>query len=325
MFSKLIRIKIYNIIVFAAILITGLNLTAVYMYLPGPLTEKKILIIKKGQSNIQIANQLAENEIIRFPWLFSTISKLYSFKSALKSGEYEFTYGVSPIQVIRKLASGKSIIHKLVIPEGLMVSEVIEKINSEPLLEGNISEVIPEGYLFPSTYFYSYGDKRQKIIDEMRKKMSAALDDVMSKLPADSLLKTRKDVLIMASIIEKEAGDDSEKRKISSIFANRLKKEIKLQSDPTTIYAITEGKYKLNRPLSKNDLKIESPYNTYFIKGLPPTAIACPGKKSLEAAVLPEKTNFLYFVVNRQGGHHFSQTLDEHNQHVQNYRARKEN
>ena len=135
-------------------------------------------------------------------------------------------------------------------------------------------------------------------------------------------MKTRRDVLIFASIVEREAGNDKERPVIAGVFINRLKRGMKLQADPTVIYAITEGKYKLNRALTRTDLQIDSKYNTYKAEGLPPGPIACPGVASLEASVLPAKTNALYFVVDGTGGHSFSSTLEEHNMHVQKFRQR---
>ena len=234
-----------------------------------------------------------------------------------------FTPGISPLQVLRVLASGKSIIHRMVIPEGLMVSEIIDKVNSEPRLLGEIKGVVPEGYLMPSTYFYSYGDLKENIIEQMRKSMSLALDSAMTHLTPDSPLKNRLEVLIMASIVEKETGLDFERTTIAGVFINRLKKGMKLQADPTSIYAVTEGKYKLARPLTKKDLAIISPYNTYYVPRLPPSPIACPGAKSLQAVVNPAKTSALYFVVNGKGGHNFASSLKEHNENVLKYRQSK--
>ena len=152
--------------------------------------------------------------------------------------------------------------------------------------------------------------------------MSNALDEVMLKLSKDSPLKTRKDVLILASIVEKEAGNDQERAKIAGVFINRLKKGMKLQADPTTVYAITEGKEPLGRSLKRKDIRIKSPYNTYHVYGLPIGPISCPGRASLEAVVSPAKTDALYFVVDGRGGHNFSKTLKEHNRHVRQFRNR---
>lgn len=298
------------------------NILAGYLYLAGPLEEKSTIIIKQGLSTREISQILSEKNIISSAKLFEVIAKIYSIRRPLKSGEYAFTIGISPLQVIRKLASGRSVVHQLTIVEGTTVNEIIRKLNDSKILEGVISTYIPEGYLMPSTYFYSYGDKRENILAKMKVGMSYALDEMMAKLSPHSPLKTRKDVLILASIIEKEAGNDNEKAKIAAVFINRLNKNMKLQADPTTIYAITEGKYKLSRLLTRADLKIKSPYNTYYIYGLPPEAIACPGKKSLEAAVNPAISDDLFFVVDGNGGHNFSKTLSEHNNYVQSYRSK---
>lgn len=304
-----------------AVLLSLINISLLYLFVPGPLKETKTIIVPSGLSTRQIASVLYEAEAISYPKVFGLISKFYSIKDPLKSGEYLLTSGVSPLQILNILSSGKSIVHKLVIPEGVMVSEIIEKVNAAEVLFGDIKGIIPEGYLLPETYYYSYGDQREQLIDQMRNRMSRALDEVMPKLSPDSPLKSRMDVLTLASIVEKETALDEERTLIAAVFLNRLKRDMKLQADPTTIYAVTEGKLKLNRPLTKEDLSLASKYNTYYVKGLPVTPIACPGRKSLEAVVAPAKTDALYFVVNGKGGHNFSVTLDEHNRHVRKYRS----
>jgi len=320
--SKFLKLKLALLISAAVIVISAANILS-YMFLPGGLTEKKVIIIEPNFSVHKISLLLEQEKVIKYRPLFEIISRIYAYYTPLKSGEYEFPSSITPYQVIRTLASGKSIVHHLLIPEGYTVHEILERINSEDRLVGTISGEIPEGYLMPSTYFYSYGDKREKIVDLMRRQMSRTLDETMSKLPANSPLKTRSDVLIMASIIEKEAGHDDERKKIAAVFLNRLKKGMKLQADPTTAYAITKGKYKLTRALTYADLKNPSPYNTYYVHGLPVGPIACPGRASLEAVVAPAISNDLYFVVNGLGGHNFSQSLKEHNIYVQKFKARR--
>lgn len=320
--SKLIKIKIFILILGAVIAISCFNLLSSYLYRVGPLEEDKVVILERGLSIHKITRRLYAEGIISYPSLFEAIASLYSHKTTLKSGEYKFTMGITPFQILQKLSSGRSIIHKLFIPEGLMVNEITQIIAEEERLMGVLSENIPEGYLLPSTYHYSYGDKRDKIIDMMRKEMSASIDLAMKDLKPSSPLKSRQDVLILASIIEKEAGNDLEREMIAGVFINRLKKGMKLQADPTVAYAVTEGKAKLSRNLTKKDLRINSPYNTYKIYGLPKGPICCPGKKSVLAAVNPANTKALYFVVDGSGGHAFSNTLAEHNKHVQKYRMR---
>ena len=321
-FTNLLKIKLFILISISVVVICLANILGGYLFLPGNLGEEKIVIIKPGLSIHKISVLLEKEKIIKHAKLFEAIGQIHSFQSPLKSGEYKFTKNITPYQVLRKLVIGRSVVHRLFVPEGYMVSQILEMINLEDRLVGQINGNIPEGYLMPSTYFYTYEDQREKLIDEMRKNMSNALDEVMLKLPKDSPLKTRKDVLIFASIVEKEAGNDKERSKVAAVFINRLKKGMKLQADPTSAYAITEGKYKLDRSLRRKDLRIKSPYNTYHIYGLPVGAISCPGRASLEAAVAPAKTDALYFVVNGKGGHSFSKTLKEHNRHVQKFKER---
>ncbi|GAB4162221.1 MAG: endolytic transglycosylase MltG [Rickettsiaceae bacterium] len=314
--GKVLKVKLVAFISVAILAITIANMLVGYLFLPGGLKERKVVIIKPQLSIHKMSVLLEQEGVIRHRLVFEAFSKIYSLRRSLNSGEYEFTTGITPYQVMLKLATGTSIVRRLFIPEGQTVSYVINKLNSEDRLFGPIASNIPEGYLMPSTYFYSYGDKREKILNEMRNGMSQALDKVMSKLADDSPLKTRKDVLILASIVEKEAGNDQERPMIAAVFINRLKKGMSLQADPTVIYAITEGKYKLDRALTRKDLQIDSNYNTYKIKGLPPGPIACPGLASLEAVVSPAKTNALYFVADGNGSHNFAATLAEHNINV---------
>lgn len=321
--KKLLKAKLFLFISIAVLIITISNIVVGYLFLSGPLESEKAVIIKKDLSIHKISKLLEEEGIIKNRLLFEIASKFYSYYEPIKSGEYKFTSYVSPYQVIRKLSVGKSVIHRLFIPEGYTVNQIIDKINSEKRLFGNIIGNIPEGYLMPSTYFYSYGDRREEIVDIMRNQMSSALDSVMKKLPPESPLKTRRDVLILASIVEKEAGHDAERGKVAAVFINRLKRGMKLQADPTTIYAITLGKYKLKRHLTTKDLKTPSEYNTYHSYGLPPGPISCPGLASLESVVSPDKTNALYFVADGKGGHNFSSTLKQHNNYVRAFRARK--
>jgi len=320
--TNFLKIKLVILISISVVVICLANILGGYLFLPGDLGEEKIVIIKPGLSIHKISVLLEKEKIVKNAKLFEAISQLYSYHAPLKSGEYKFTKNITPYQVLKKLVIGRSVVHRLFVPEGYMVSQILEMINSEDRLSGQINGNIPEGYLMPSTYFYTYDDQREQLINQMRKNMSNALDEVMLKLPQDSPLKTRKDVLILASIIEKEAGNDQERSKVAAVFINRLKKGMKLQADPTSAYAVTEGKYKLDRSLNRKDLRLKSPYNTYHIYGLPVGAISCPGRASLGAAVAPAKTDALYFVVNGQGGHSFSKTLKEHNHHVQKFKAR---
>lgn len=300
---------------------TFLTIVLLYLTVSGPLDSTKKVIIHKGISTNKIAKILSENNVIRYPKLFSAVSKIYGLTGRhLKSGEYAFTRHTSTMQVLSTLVSGKSVIHKFTIVPGTTIHEAIERLKEDPLLIGEVDEGLTEGFLMPSTYFYCFGDSRQKLVSHMKQLMSETLDELMPNLSPNSPLKTRLDVLILASIVEKEAMLENEKPIIAGVFINRLKKRMKLQADPTTIYAITMGKSKLDRKISKKDLMTASPYNTYFAFGLPPSPIACPSRKSIEAVIKPANTDALYFVVNGTGGHNFSKDLRSHNNHVESYR-----
>lgn len=323
MLQRALKIKLFVVLAVTILSISVSSLLLCHIFLPGELNQEKVIVVENGMSIGEISTLLVDEGVIKHKRLFELVSQIYSYYSPLKSGEYKLTKFISSYQVIRKLAIGKSVIHRLFIPEGSTVHEVIGLLNSNERLVGKISGNIPEGYFMPSTYYYSYGDQRDQIINQMRNKMSNTLDAVMLKLSQDSPLKTRKDVLILASIVEKEAGNDGERSKIASVFINRLNKGMKLQADPTTIYAITLGKRKFERPLKRKDLTIESPYNTYYVHGLPIGAISCPSRASLEAVVSPIKTDYIFFVVNGCGGHNFAKTLQEHNKNIKNFKERK--
>jgi UPF0755 protein len=318
---KILKIKFSFLMIFSIILITSINICGLYLFTSGTLTSQEPVIIKPKSSILDISCKLHKHKVIKYPLLFYGLAKLYSFKYPLKSGEYMFTPHISPFQVMRILTHGKSIVHKLIVLEGGVVNDVITAIAGEKRLFGEVESVVPEGYLMPDTYHYSYGDYKERLITQMRNKMSLALDEAMLQLKPDSPIKTRMEVLTLASIVEKEAGLDVEKPMIAAVFLNRLKKNMKLQADPTTIYAITEGKFKFNRKITKIDLALESPYNTYYVQGLPQGPISCPGVKSLMAVVSPAKINAIFFVVNGKGGHNFSDNLADHNRHVESYRS----
>lgn len=310
----------------AALILVVLGFTAVnglllYLTLPGPLESSEDIIIERRKSTREIATKLAETKVIRYPLLFNFIAKVYGLSGRhLKSGEYAILERATPFQVLRILTSGQSIIHKFTVVEGSCVHEAIVRLKSERLLDGEIEDEVTEGFLMPSTYFFSFGDSKQKLLGQMKRSMSEVLDELTPLLSADSPIKSRIELLTLASIVEKEAYLESEKPRIAAVFLNRLKKGMKLQADPTTIYGITLGQYNLARPLSKADLRGQTLYNTYYITGLPPSPIACPSRSSIEAVVKPAKTKDIFFVVNGMGGHNFSSDLSTHNSNVESYR-----
>jgi peptidoglycan lytic transglycosylase G len=299
--------------------------TAFYLYAsftgPGPSTEDKTLVIPKGTGVAEIAGILKTENVIADTRIFRLGVRLLSDGKPLIAGEYVFPKGVSASGAMDIMIAGKSITHRLTIPEGLTVREVLQLVSSEPLLDGPLPPVQPaEGTLLPETYQFLRGESRAAIVERMHEAMAKALAEEWGKRDKSILVKTPEEAVTLASVVEKETSKPEERARIAGVFYNRLKKGMPLQSDPTVIFAITLGKLKLNRGLTYDDLKIDSPYNTYIVKGLPPGPIANPGRASLHAVMQPMAHKELYFVADGTGGHAFAASLDEHNKNVANWR-----
>ncbi len=209
---------------------------------------------------------------------------------------------------------------RIVVAEGVTSWQVVEALKASDLLEGEIDEVPDEGSLAPDGYEIIPGTDRQAILDKMRERQEERLDAAWLARSENAAVETPEEALILASIIEKETGVADERPLIASVFANRLRRGIRLQTDPTVIYGVTEGRGVLGRGLRQSELRRETPWNTYVIDGLPPTPIANPGKAAIEAALSPGESDYLFFVADGTGGHAFSETLREHNANVARWR-----
>jgi peptidoglycan lytic transglycosylase G len=298
---------------------------AYYLYAsftgPGPSTEDKTLVIPKGSGVAEIGGILKTENVIADVRIFRLGVRLLSDDKPLIAGEYVFPKGISASGAMGIMIAGKSITHRLTIPEGLTVREVLELVSSEPLLDGPLPPERPaEGTLLPETYTFLRGESRASIVQRMRAAMTKALGEEWEKRDRSILVKNPEEAVTLASVVEKETSQSDERARIAGVFYNRLKKGMPLQSDPTVIFAITLGKLKLNRGLTYDDLKIDSPYNTYLVKGLPPGPIANPGLEALKAVMRPMAHKELYFVADGTGGHAFAATLDEHNKNVAAWR-----
>jgi UPF0755 protein len=309
------------IILLATLLGTAQSVIFVYFNKKGPLTQQQTLIIPQGTSLKGIADALDDAGIIDHPLLFCAAIKTLKWRHTLKAGEYSFTALMTPHQIATMMIDGKAVVHRLTIPEGLTSSQIIAHITAEPALLGEIMGKVKEGELLPETYFFSYGDQKQQLIDRMRHRMQQILHELWEKRQDNLPFDTMEEALVLASIVEKETSLDKERPRVASVFINRLRKKMKLQSDPTVIYSLTNGERELGRSLTRSDLRNESPFNTYVSEGLPPSPIANPGKASIAAVLNPLATNDLYFVADGNGGHNFSASLDEHNSNVQKYRT----
>ena len=294
--------------------------TKTRIYQPGPLTESVYVIIAKGSGTSAVAKELADAGVIKSPYLFKLAARIFGLDKKLKAGEYLFPPMTSMEQAIKKLSSGDIVYRKITLPEGLTTAQMLDIINNEQFLSGKITEMVSEGELLPETYSFTRDDTKDNIIRRAKKAMAEILEEAWTNRKQPLPVKTPQQLLVLASIIEKETAIDAERRLVASVFVNRLTKGMKLQTDPTVIYALTLGKKDLGRLLTRKDLAVDSPYNTYKYHGLPPTPICNPGKASLQAAANPEFSSYLYFVADGTGGHNFAVSLKEHNNNVKNWK-----
>lgn len=293
------------------------------LVVPGPAMTAKTIVIPQRSGGREIGKILAENGIVYDRWQFALPARLLAH-GKLRPGEYEFAPQLTILDILALLQSGNTIVHKISIPEGLTAVEIAGLLKAEAALAGAIKDIPQEGSLLPETYHFSRNDARADMIARMQKLAAAALAEFWQKRAPGLPFATPEEARVLASIVEKETARPEERPRIAGVFINRLRQGIKLQSDPTTIYALTNGKSALNRPLTYADLAVASPYNTYAVAGLPPAPIANPGRAALQAVLNPEKHDYLYFVADGSGGHVFAKTLDEHNANVARWRKLQE-
>ncbi len=312
-------------LVAVATLFCGLGLTVVVLAVdnyqdPGPLMRNATVVVPKGAGVGAIAAELAKKGVVSNPVMFQLAARFKKTDKKLKAGEYAFPAHVSPREVLEILESGKTVSHSVTLAEGLSTAQMLDVIAKTENLVGEVGGPPPEGALMPETYFFSKGDARKDVVERMRRDMEEAVYEVWALREKDHPLKSARDFLILASIVEKETGKPEERGRVAAVFLNRLGLGMRLQSDPTVVYGITQGAGPLGRGLTRKELRQATPYNTYLIAGLPPGPICNPGRAALEATAHPEKTDELYFVADGTGGHAFAKTLAEHNRNVAKWR-----
>ena len=304
-----------SILFLVVILIPALGVVG--LFAPGPLEQEKTVVIAHGTSVADIGAQMRRENAVYFSSLFNVAARA---TGSLKAGEYALPAGASAFDIAVLMHDGRFVIRTFTAPEGLTSAEVVRLLNDNPVLTGAISVFPPEGSLLPETYHYSYGDARAGIIARMQKAMHDRLNELWAGREAGLPLKSAEEAVVLASIVEKETGKTEERSRIAGVFYNRLSRNMRLQSDPTVIYAMTNGQRVLDRALTHNDLAFASPINTYASDGLPPLPICNPGLAALEAALHPEHNAFLYFVADGSGGHAFAADLATHNKNVITWR-----
>ena len=278
-----------------------------------------LLYIEPGWTVRDVARAAKRLNLVRHEWHFRLVSRWRSTDRLLFAGEYEVSPGASLADVMTQIMYQRTHKRKLVVPEGTSVREVAAIMEGSFGLDMAGFQLPAEGSLLPDTYFYERGTTANQLIFRMQDAMMASLDELWSARAGDLPFYSTEDALVLASIIEKETAVPEERRQVAAVFVNRLKKNMRLQTDPTVIYGITHG-LPLGRALTRSDLQTDTPYNTYRHRGLPPTPIANPGRASIEAALNPATVSYLYFVADGTGGHAFAVTLDEHNRNVARWR-----
>jgi UPF0755 protein len=287
---------------------------------PGPLNEDKVVIIPRNTGTSEIADVLRREGVISRSLLFRGYAYLNRQRGPLKAGEFLFKARASIDDAIDTLIEGKAILHSFTAPEGLTSEQIVARLRENDVLVGDINEIPREGSLLPDTYKFERGMTRQQLVNLMQEKHRQALTQVWGRKASDLPIRTPQELVILASIVEKETGRSDERARVAGVFVNRLGKRMKLQSDPTIVYGLVGGKGTLGRGILRSEIDRPTPYNTYVIEGLPPGPIANPGRASLEAAANPARTSDLYFVADGTGGHAFADTLEQHQRNVVRWR-----
>ena len=288
---------------------------------PGPLTEERIVNIPRGYGTRDIAELLVREGVIDHPLTFVGGVIALKAREGLKSGEYRFQKQASMQDVLDTITEGRVVQHLFTVPEGQTAEQIVARLMESPVFSGNIAEIPREGSLLPESYRFTRGTPRAQMIQRMQQAQQRVLKDVWDRRMPDLPLSSPEELVILASIVEKETGRPDERTRVAAVFVNRLRRKMRLQSDPTIIYGLVGGKGSLGHPITKGERDQPTAYNTYTIDGLPPGPIANPGRASLEAAANPARTRELYFVADGAGGHTFSDSYEQHQKGVARLRA----
>ncbi len=289
---------------------------------PGPLAEETMVQVPEGAGLKKIVALLQDKGVLGPPpdnYVFEYFARKNDTAKKLRAGEFAFPAHASIAKVMDVLLTAAPVTYSVTFPEGWTTEMILARLKKAPHLTGEITLEPAEGTLLPDTYSYQRGDSRDDLIRRMQQAMNDTLAEEWADRSPDLPLKTPQEALILASIVEKETGVRAERAKVASVFVNRLRKNMRLQTDPTVIYAVSGGQ-PLGRGLKRSELNLDHPYNTYQIRGLPPGPIANPGRAAIEASLHPAETDYLYFVADGTGGHVFAQTLAEHNRNVVEWR-----
>lgn len=295
--------------------------------------RERIFVVKEGESLKEVAEELERMHLVTNRRLFVLWAEITGQSKQIKSGEYALSESMPPIKILERLHKGSVVLHAVTIPEGFALEQIADLLAAKGLVQkeaflslAHTSKALSsygvrapslEGFLFPDTYHFSRGLNPATLIDTMVRRFWQMVGPLRER--ADAVGMTMGEVVTLASIVEKETGEPTERPTIASVFLNRLGRGMRLESDPTVIYGIKD----FDGNLRRSDLARETPYNTYLIKGLTPGPIASPGLDAIRAVLYPARTDYLYFVSKNDGSHYFSRTLAEHNRAVETYQKKK--
>ncbi|WP_083205989.1 endolytic transglycosylase MltG [Stappia indica] len=289
---------------------------------PGPLAAEKTVVIPSGSGLRMIADTLENQGVIEDSNVFWAGVQAYKNAGRLKAGEYAFAPGVSMRQVMDDLVSGKAVYHTVTVPEGWTSAQIVARVREHPVLTGTLDEIPPEGSLLPETYTFTRGTTRAQIIQQMKDAQTKALADIWNRRTEGLPVETPEELVVLASIVEKETARADERPRVAGVFVNRLRQGMRLQSDPTILYGLYGGEAWLQdrSAITRSQLDARNPYNTYQIDRLPPGPIGNPGRAAMESVANPSRTKDLYFVADGTGGHVFAETYEQHQRNVARWR-----
>jgi len=302
------------------------GLWALWMYRgPGPeaASETTTVMLRRGAGLPEIASTLETSGVISSAPIFLAAAQATGAARELKAGEYEFPNRASMARVLDDIRAGKVVRHFVTVPEGMTSEMVVEILAENPLLTG-VAPAPPEGALLPETYQIERGEDRAAVLQRMMDAHDEVLALLWSKRQPGLPVQSPQEAVILASVVEKETAVASERPQVASVFVNRLRRGMRLESDPTIIYGLTKGR-PLGRGIRMSELTGATPYNTYMIDGLPPTPICNPGRAALAAVLDPPQTDYLFFVADGSGGHAFAASYEEHRRNVSRWRELERN
>jgi len=317
--SRVLIALLVLVVIAAAAAFAGYTYIKTQFSTVGPFTEDQVFIVPTGAGASRIASELEKTGLIESADVYKLALRIENRNPKLIPGEFSIPAGASMAEITEILESGKIIQYKFTAPEGLTSTQIVRLMDSHEVLIDDDPEVPAEGVLLPETYLFARGMTQSGLLAQMEKAQSDALDTLWPAREAGLPLKSPQEARILASIVEKETGVDGERHKVAGVFINRLRRGMRLESDPTIIYGISKGE-PLGRGLRRSEIDRKTDWNTYQIDGLPPTPIANPGQEALKAVLNPAETEALFFVADGTGGHAFAKTYREHLRNVAKWR-----